>query len=415
MSRPLPAVSLDPGAVYRTAWLRRWGANPTRLAQKLEAHGLVKRLSHGLLYAPRISSFGEVPPSDEALLTAFLDGTPYVMTGPTRWNALGLGSTALFAHPLVYNTKRTGRFELGGRTFDLRRTAFPADPSAEWFIVDLLRHSDAASVEREALVRNLATRLRSGRFDEDRLLQAAEQFGRRLEVDDIRRAVASARLGKEIVRTPALEPRQNDTEDDVTHTTAIQTRIRDHGPGWVFTPSDFVDLAARPTVDQTLSRLARRDVIRRLDRGLYDVPRVHPRLGRLWPAADVVARAVASSTDSQLLPSGASVANTLGLTTQVPARADYLTDGRMRRVRIGKLDIRLQRASRLDLLLPGTRAGATLSALHHLGRAGATDAVVRRLAVDLDDADKRQLLGVRRKVPAWLAAVLDRVAAGISL
>ncbi len=62
--------------------------------------------------------------------------------------------------------------------------------------------------------------------------------------------------------------------------------------------------------------------------------------------------------------------------------------------------------------VPRTQAGATLSALHHLGRTGATDAVVRRLAADLDDADKRQVLGVRRKVPAWLADVLDRVAAG---
>jgi len=199
----------------------------------------------------------------------------------------------------------------------------------------------------------------------------------------------------------------------VTHTTTIQTRIRDHGPGWVFTPADFVDIAARPTVDQALSRLARRDVIRRLDRGVYDVPRTHPRLGRLWPAADAVARAVASSTDSQLLPSGATAANALGLTTQVPARADYLTDGRTRRVHVGKLEIRLCRASRLDLLLPGTRAGAVLSALHHLGRTGVTDTVMRRLSALLDDADKRQLRGVRRKVPAWLATVIDRVTAGV--
>ena len=110
MPRTLTDVPLDPGTVYRTAWLRRWGDNPTRLAHKLERRGLVQRLGHGLFYAPRKSRFGDVPPSDEALLDAFLDGTPYVVTGPHRWNALGLGSTALFARPLVYNTKRTGTF-----------------------------------------------------------------------------------------------------------------------------------------------------------------------------------------------------------------------------------------------------------------------------------------------------------------
>jgi len=37
----------------------------------------------------------------------------------------GAGITALFAAPLVYNTKRSGTFELGGRKFVLRRVAFP--------------------------------------------------------------------------------------------------------------------------------------------------------------------------------------------------------------------------------------------------------------------------------------------------
>ena len=192
MSQAPANVPLDPGTVYRTAWLRRWGGNPTRLAQRLEARGLVRRLGHGLLYAPRMGRFGEVPPSDEALLDAFLDGTPYVVTGPSRWNALGLGSTALFAHPLVYNTKRTGTFDVGGRTFELRRVAFPANPPAEWFVVDLLRHADAVGTDREELVGHLAQRVRAGRFDVDRLFDMAARFGSADALGAVRRAVAAA-------------------------------------------------------------------------------------------------------------------------------------------------------------------------------------------------------------------------------
>ncbi len=62
MARRLPEVRLDPGVVYRTSWLRLWGENPTRLAQKLEARDLVRRLGHGLLYVPRTSRFGDAPP-----------------------------------------------------------------------------------------------------------------------------------------------------------------------------------------------------------------------------------------------------------------------------------------------------------------------------------------------------------------
>jgi hypothetical protein len=190
MPRPLPDVQLEAGKVYRTAALRRWGSNPTRLAQRLEALGVLQRLGHGLVYAPRKSRFGVVPPSNSALLDAFLDGTPYVVTGPARWNALGLGSTALFAHPLVYNTKRTGTLCVGGRTFAFRRTAFPTSPTPEWFAVDLLRHADAAGVDVQEVTSRLARKVAEGALDVDGLFEMAARFG---GPDEVERVAAATR------------------------------------------------------------------------------------------------------------------------------------------------------------------------------------------------------------------------------
>lgn len=189
---PPVQVSLEPGKVYRTADFRRWSANPRRLASRLEREGLVRRLGHGLYYAPRKSRFGPVPPTDQELLDRLLDGSPWVLTGPTAWNSLALGSTALFARTLVYNTKRTGLFELGNRTFDLRRVAFPRAPSAEWYVIDLLRHADEAGVARDTLERHLARALAARRFDPERLSEMAVRFGTRAEQDLLRRAMAEA-------------------------------------------------------------------------------------------------------------------------------------------------------------------------------------------------------------------------------
>lgn len=182
-------VQLEPGKVYRTAYLRQWGGNPTRLLRRLEALGAVRPLGHGLFHAPRTGRFGVVPPDDDALLDAFLDGTPYLVTGPPRWNALGLGSTALQVRPLVYNTKRTGRFEIGGRTFELRRVAFPLEPTPEWFVVDLLRNTDEAGVDRSDVLKALAVLVARGRFDRQRLVQMATRFGTREEIERVREAV----------------------------------------------------------------------------------------------------------------------------------------------------------------------------------------------------------------------------------
>ncbi len=179
-------VELHPGTVYRTAHLGRWGANPTRLARRLEAEGRLRRLSQGLYYAPRKSKFGEVPPSDEALLDAFLDGSPWIVTGPPRWNALGLGSTQLFARPLVYNTMLSGTRTVGGRTFEFRRVSFPPEPPAEWFVVDLMRNAGRVGLERDELKTRLRSALLEGRFSSSRLQEMASSFGRRAEQDLLR-------------------------------------------------------------------------------------------------------------------------------------------------------------------------------------------------------------------------------------
>lgn len=107
--------NLKPGRAYRTRDLRRWSANPTRLARRLVREGKLREAAHGLFYAPIETRFGQAPAPDAEILRAFLGDSRFVITGPPRWNALGLGSTAMFAATLVYNTRRSGDFTFDGR------------------------------------------------------------------------------------------------------------------------------------------------------------------------------------------------------------------------------------------------------------------------------------------------------------
>jgi hypothetical protein len=165
--------------VYRTRDLARWSANPTRLANRLVERGLLQRLAHGLYLHPDQSKFGAVPPTDQALLRAFLGGGRFVLTGPAVWNTLGLGTTALHTDTLVYNTKRSGSFQFCGRTYRLRRVAFPRTPSREWFVVDLLEHADEAGGSRRDLVGAVRSALDAGRLDAERLGAMASRYGSR--------------------------------------------------------------------------------------------------------------------------------------------------------------------------------------------------------------------------------------------
>lgn len=72
---------LKPGRVYRTREFARWGVNAPRLANRLVRECRLVRLAHGLFAHPSRSRFGTVPPTDGALVRAFLDGSPFVFTG----------------------------------------------------------------------------------------------------------------------------------------------------------------------------------------------------------------------------------------------------------------------------------------------------------------------------------------------
>src|SRR5213080_3909473 len=60
---------------------------------------------------------------------------------------------------------------------------------------------------------------------------------------------------------------------------AMLARIKARGDGWVFSPTDFFELGSRDAVDKALSRMAATGTIRRVVRGLYDLPRQHPIVG----------------------------------------------------------------------------------------------------------------------------------------
>ncbi len=191
----------------------------------------------------------------------------------------------------------------------------------------------------------------------------------------------------------------------------IWTWVRRKGRGQVYVPSDFLDLGSRDAVDQALGRLVRSKKLRRVARGVYDYPKHHPQLGPIPPALHRVARAIARSTGSRLQISGAQAANTLGLSTQVPAQLVYLTDGPTRTVAVGKRKIRFRHASPRTLAGAGTVVGAVLQAFRFLGPQSVDDAAVRKVRQVVSAKDRAMLRGSISQAPAWMRGALATIAA----
>ncbi|MBI1916901.1 MAG: hypothetical protein HYS12_19510 [Planctomycetes bacterium] len=191
----------------------------------------------------------------------------------------------------------------------------------------------------------------------------------------------------------------------------IVDRLRRQGRGKVFTPKDFLDLGHREAVDQALSRLARAETVQRLGRGLYYYPKLNKRLGiAIPPDVDEIADALARQTGSRIVPSGATAANRLGLSTQVPAKPVYLTDGRSRQVRIGNFVVVIKHVAPKELPVGNRTSATVLQALRHLGKDAVDATVVRRIRKALSSREWSQLLRDARYTTDWIAEVVRKIA-----
>ena len=190
----------------------------------------------------------------------------------------------------------------------------------------------------------------------------------------------------------------------------ILNRIYGRGKGCVITPGDFLDLGSRQAIDLVLHRLVKKGTLRRLARGLYDFPRTDPALGLLSPTIDAIAKALKGRDNIRLQPSGGYAANLLGLSEQVPTKVVFLTDGPARRVQLGKQVIMLKHTTPRSMATAYRVSGLVIQALRHIGQRHVYDSIIARLRKQLSDADKKQLLQDIRHAPAWIAAIMRRVA-----
>lgn len=189
----------------------------------------------------------------------------------------------------------------------------------------------------------------------------------------------------------------------------ILYRVRGKGRGSVHITQDFLDLGTRAAVDQALSRLVQRGRLRRLDQGIYDFPKVHPRLGALSPDPVAVAKAAARKAGGRIQVSGAQAANALGMTTQVPARMVFLTDGPSKQIQIGAQVIELRHTAPKNMAGAGKKSGAVIQALRHLGRDSVDSAMIGKLKAALSADDKADLQADAATAPDWIKSVVESV------
>lgn len=189
----------------------------------------------------------------------------------------------------------------------------------------------------------------------------------------------------------------------------ILQQARSLPEGGILLPREFLHLGSRSAVDQAFSRLARAGRLLRVARGIYAVP-ISSRFGSRTPSPEKVIRALAEQSGEIVVPHGASAANILGLTQQVPIREVYLTSGRTRKLKLGRSEVLVKHAPHWMLALGTRPAGSAVRALAWIGptHAGKSLALLRRI---LPLSEWQMLTSTRATLPGWMAQAIGEEAA----
>lgn len=129
------------GQLYKRSELSKWSASVDRHIAELVNEGLLVKVGPGLYHYPKKNAFGNEPPTEQMLVSKFLDDNNFLITSFNVYNRLGLGTTQLYNNHIVYNHHRSGTIKLGNKEFLFRKKrAFPKKVNEEFTFVDLLNN-----------------------------------------------------------------------------------------------------------------------------------------------------------------------------------------------------------------------------------------------------------------------------------
>lgn len=183
-------------------------------------------------------------------------------------------------------------------------------------------------------------------------------------------------------------------------------RIIQKGKGNLIFPSEFLDLGSSYAVRKSLSRLSKENIIVRLAHGIYLYPKYDQELGMLYPSTEEIATAIAKQEKARIMPTGTQALYRLGISSQVPLKAVYLSDGIRRTVKLGKRTITFKITTPKGLATKGKISSMIIQALRELGKDQVDDVVLRQIKKALQKEDLATFRQDAKSAPVWIATIL---------
>jgi len=188
----------------------------------------------------------------------------------------------------------------------------------------------------------------------------------------------------------------------------IINKIKKAGRGSLFFTNDFIAFGNSKAVSKALERLVDKGELKRVSRGIYTRPKISKLIGEVMPSKEEVAKAIAKRDKARIIPTGSYALNKLGLSTQVPMNAVFLTDGAARKIKLNYGMITFKRTTPKNLATIGSISGLAIQALKEIGKGKVELWEEKKIIQLLKKEDQSKLKHDIKIAPEWIRGIMRK-------
>jgi predicted transcriptional regulator of viral defense system len=189
----------------------------------------------------------------------------------------------------------------------------------------------------------------------------------------------------------------------------ILDRIKKAGRGVLFFTDSFMAYGNAKAVSKALQRLVKAGEIERVAVGIYVRPVIDTVIGKVSTSVEDIARAIARRDRARIVPTGIYALNRLGLSTQVPLKVVFLTDGAARKIKIGNTSITFKKTAPKNVAAVGKISQLAIQALRSIGKEKVSADEIKKIQQVLGKEKKSKLEHDIRLAPAWIREIMKPV------
>lgn len=188
----------------------------------------------------------------------------------------------------------------------------------------------------------------------------------------------------------------------------IEARVKGAKAGTLFFVNDFSEFD-NVYASKLLSLMASYNVLERLAKGIYYKPIVTD-FGSVYPSTEKIVKAIAEHEHAEIMPTGEAALNALGMSTQVPMKAVYLTTGSPRVITIGTKKIQLKRRSPRMYAYKSRLMPLLELAMRAKGQANIGEAELGRIRELLQNSNEKDIIYADLgNAPVWIRKIMKQL------